>query len=95
MAAVTHLHNHAALTPAGDDLGERLADIAASLFSADAATKAVERAFLERLVRMLTLTPHEIHDLAVAGTLGDLMPADPPAGAVAPVRFDDVARWRG
>ena len=96
MAAITHLRNqHAALTPMpGDDLGERLAALAAELFSADAATRAVERAFLDRLLRMLALTPHEIHDLAVAGRLGDLLPPDPPAGSSGPVRFDDIAGWR-
>lgn len=96
MAAITHLRNqHAALTPMpGDDLGERLAALAADLFSADAATRAVERAFLERLLRILALTPHEIHDLAVAGRLGSLLPPDPAAGDGAPVRFDDIAGWR-
>jgi hypothetical protein len=96
MAAITHLRNqHAALTPMpGDDLGERLAALAAELFSADAATRAVERAFLDRLLRMLSLTPHEIHDLAVAGRLGDLLPPDPPAASSGPVRFDDIAGWR-
>ena len=95
MAAITHLRNqHAALTPvAGDDLGERLAALAADLFSADAATRAVERAFLDRLLRILTLTPHEIHDLAVAGRLTSVLPSDPPA-AGAPVRFADLAGWR-
>src|SRR5512141_1648484 len=40
MAAITHLRNqHAALTPMpGDELGDRLATLAADLFSADAAT---------------------------------------------------------
>jgi len=96
MAAVTHLRNqHAALTPMpGDDLGERLATLAAELFSAAAATRAVERAFLDRLLRMLSLTPHEIHDLAVAGLLGSLLPPDPPASSGAPVRFDDITVWR-
>jgi hypothetical protein len=97
MAAITHLRNqHALLTPAsGDDLGARLASLAADLFSADAATRAVERAFLDRLLRILALTPHEIHDLAVAGRLGSVLPPDPPAASAgAPVRFDDLAGWR-
>ena len=95
MAAITHLrHQHAALTPVpGDDLGERLAALAADLFSADAATRAVERAFLDRLLRILALTPHEIHDLAVAGRLTPVLPPDLPAAA-GPVRFADLAGWR-
>jgi hypothetical protein len=97
MAAITHLRNqHAILTPVpGDDLGERLASLAADLFSADAATRAVERAFLDRLLRILALTPHEIHDLAVAGRLTSVLPPDPPAAAAeAPIRFDELAGWR-
>ena len=96
MAALTHLRNqHAVLTPMpGDGHGERLAALAADLFSADAATRAVERAFLERLLRILALTPHEIHDLAVAGRLDNLLPPDPPGSDAGPVRFDDIVRWR-
>jgi hypothetical protein len=96
MAAITHLRNqHAALTPMpGDELGDRLATLAADLFSADAATRAVERAFLARLLRVLSLTPHEIHDLAVAGRLGVVLPPDPSPGSSGPVRFDDIAGWR-
>jgi len=45
-------------------------------------------------LRMLSLTPHEIHDLAVAGRLGSLLPPDPPAASDGPVRFDDIAVWR-
>jgi hypothetical protein len=95
MSAITHVRNqHAALTPgSGDDLGERLAALAADLFSADAATRAVERAFLERLLRVLALTPHEVHDLAVAGRLSAMLPPDPP-GSAAPVRFADIPGWR-
>jgi hypothetical protein len=97
MAALSHVrHQHAALTPvASDDLGERLAALAADLFSADAATRAVERAFFDRLLRILTLTPHEIHDLAVAGRLGDVLPPDTQEPAAPPVRFADLPRSRG
>ena len=95
MAAITHVRNqHAVLTPeSGDDLGERLAALAADLFSADAATLAVERAFLDRLLRILALTPHEVHDLAVAGRLTGMLPPDTP-GAAEPIRFADLAGWR-
>ena len=95
MAAITHVRNqHAVLTPgSADDLGERLAALAAGLFSADAATRAVERAFLDRLLRILALTPHEVHDLAVAGRLAGVLPPDPP-GSAQPVRFADIANWR-
>lgn len=61
--------------------------------SADAATRAVERAFLERLLRILALTPHEVHDLAVAGRLAGMLPPDAPGNAT-PVRFADIAGWR-
>lgn len=95
MAAITHVRNqHAALTPeSGDDLGERLAALAADLFSADAATRAVERAFLDRLLRILALTPHEVHDLAVAGRLTGMLPPDAP-GTAEPIRFSDLVGWR-
>jgi len=95
MAAITHVRNQrAVLTPeSGDDLGERLAALAADLFSADAATRAVERAFLDRLLRILALTPHEVHDLAVAGRLTGMLPPDAP-GTAEPIRFTDLAGWR-
>jgi hypothetical protein len=96
MAVITHLRNqHAALTPMpGDDLGERLVALASDLFSADGATRAVERAFLDRLLRILALSPHEIHDLAVAGRLAGVLPPDAPAVDEPPVRFDAIQRWR-
>ena len=96
MAAVTHLRSrHAALMHVvADDVGERLTALAAELFSADAATRAIEQAFLGRLVRILTLAPHEIHDLAVSGRLGGLLPPDAPEVPAAPVRFTDIAPWR-
>jgi hypothetical protein len=94
MAAITHVRNqHAVLTPESGDVGERLAALAADLFSADAATRAVERAFLDRLLRILALTPHEVHDLAVAGRLTGMLPPDTP-GAAEPIRFADLAGWR-
>jgi len=43
---------------------------------------------------MLSLTPHEIHDLEVASRLGDLLPPDPPASSSEAVRFDDIPGWR-
>ena len=48
---------------------------------------------VERLLRILALTPHEVHDLAVAGRLAGMLPPDAPGNAT-PVRFADIAGWR-
>ena len=57
-------------------------------------TPDAKRLLLARLLRVLSLTPHEIHDLAVAGRLGGVLPPDPSPGSSGPVRFDDIAGWR-
>ncbi len=75
MAALSHTKRNEAVA-SFDDVADALAKMSEALMSQEVGSRRIEEAFMKRLLQVLALAPHDVHDLAVSGKLDSLMPSN-------------------
>lgn len=97
MAAISHTAKHSeavAASPLGD-AASALESLARAIMSQEAGSRRIEEAFMQRLLQVLVLAPHDVHDLAVSGKLGEFIPSNEEYNAtVEKLAFKDAPAYR-